>query len=59
MLQGGECMKKFLILLVAVVFILALTGRSVWADMTGTIIKIEGGHTTGQGRGWECNNCCC
>jgi hypothetical protein len=35
--------KKFLVLLVAVVFTIAVAGLSIAADMKGTITEIEGG----------------
>jgi hypothetical protein len=42
-------LKKFLILLVAVVFTIAVAGLSFAADMKGTISKIDGGQITVKG----------
>jgi len=42
-------MKKFLVLLVAVVFTIAVAGLSFAADMKGTISKIDGGQITVKG----------
>ena len=39
-------MKKFLVLLVAVVFTIAVAGLSFAADMKGTITKIDGSKIT-------------
>ncbi len=42
-------MKKFLVLLVAVVFTIGVAGLSFAADMKGTISKIDGGQITVKG----------
>ena len=42
-------MKKFLVLLVVVVFTIAVAGLSFAADMKGTITKIDGGKITVKG----------
>jgi len=39
-------MKRVLVMLVAVVFTIAVTGLSMAADLTGTITKIEDGKIT-------------
>lgn len=36
-------MRKFLVIMVAVVFVVAVAGLSFAADMKGTVSKIEGG----------------
>ena len=39
-------MKKFLVILVAVVFTVAVAGLSFAADMKGTVSKVDGGKIT-------------